>query len=97
MLSGFTTTASPNVAFGNCYGSQASRLLVILKLVFDVSDLGASVGCRQAVLAQVDEDHLVDRQDAFASDLVTHFASQGDGGTSEFSGGDAQLDDVALA
>lgn len=71
--------------------------LVVLELVLHVPDLGTAVGSRQAVLAQVDEDHLLDGEDALAGDLVAHFTGQGDRGPAELGGGDAQLDDVALA
>ena len=55
------------------------------------------MGRRQAILAEVDEDHFFHGEDAFARDLVAHFAGQGDGGAAELGGGDAQFDDVALA
>lgn len=53
--------------------------------------------CRQTVFTEVDEDHLLHREDALAGDLVAHLASQGDRGTAKLGGGDAQFDDVALA
>src|SRR5471032_3076933 len=70
---------------------------ITLELVFDVHDLGAAVRCGQAVFAQIHEDHLLYGQDAFASDLVAHFAGQRDRGAAELGSGDAQFDDVALA
>lgn len=70
---------------------------VVLELVLHVLDLGTPVGRRQAVFAEVDEDHFFHGEDAFARDLVAHFTGQGDGGAAELGGGDAQFDDVALA
>ena len=70
---------------------------IFLELVFDVLDLGAPVRRRQAVFAEVDEDHLLDREDALAGDLVANLAGQGDRGAAELGGSDAQFDDVALA
>jgi hypothetical protein len=71
--------------------------LIFLKLVFDVLDLGPSVRCRQAVFAQIDEDHFLDRQNALAGDLVAHFTGQGDRGATELGGGDAQFDEIAAS
>jgi len=51
----------------------------------------------QAVLAQIHEDHLLHRQNALAGDFVAHLTGQGDRGTAELGGCDAQFDDVALA
>jgi hypothetical protein len=51
---------------------------IILELVFDVLDLGLAVRRWQAVFTQIDEDNLLHREDAFAGDLVTHFALEGD-------------------
>jgi hypothetical protein len=54
------------------------------------------VWCRQAVFAQVHEDHFLDRENALAGDLVAHLAGQGDGGAAKFGSGNPQFDDVAL-
>jgi len=85
------------LALKNTYvDSLCFAVCIVLKLVFDVFDFCASVRSRQAVLTQVNEHHFVDGEDALAGDLVAHFTGEGDRGTAEFGGGDAQLDDVAL-
>ncbi len=58
--------------------SDQYRLLRRVKLILDVANLGPAMRRGLSVFTQIDEHHLLDRQDALAGDLVADLTHQSD-------------------
>src|SRR6185437_842034 len=71
--------------------------LLLAQAFIRVRDRAAAVGPGFAVLVDADEDHLIDRENAFLGDLVAYFAGKGERRAAEMDRLDAQFDDIALA